>query len=154
MRPEYWQIWWFPSISWKFRWSRNGRKVDEIEHRGNKPDDPLASIKSNFRYFLICFLTIIYKKQYKKQRFLIQFAKLDTFPGSTQNFSKNLFGHFRPFFTIIWFFWPFQIVDLPQNINFHPTKKFWKPVFRLQTPLFLPNFHHPLFSILSFSGLT
>ena len=30
---------WFPSISWKFRWSRNGRKVDEIEHRGHQIED-------------------------------------------------------------------------------------------------------------------
>ena len=30
---------WFPSISWKFRWSRNGRKVDEIEHRGHQVED-------------------------------------------------------------------------------------------------------------------
>ena len=67
-----------------------------------------------FPYFFIGFLTIIYKKPYKKQWFLIQFAKLDRFPVSTQIFSKNLFGHFRPFFPIILFFWPFQI-EVPQG---------------------------------------
>ena len=27
------------NISWKFRWSRNGRKVGEIEHRGHQIED-------------------------------------------------------------------------------------------------------------------
>ena len=66
--------------------------------------DQLASFKSNFSLFFIGFLTIIYKTPYKKQEFLIQFANLDRFPGSTQKFSKTLFGHFRPFFGIISFF--------------------------------------------------
>ena len=57
-----------------------------------------------FLYFFIGFLTIIYKKPYKKQWFLIQFDKLDRFPGSTKIFSKNVVGHFRPFFAIILFF--------------------------------------------------
>ena len=57
-----------------------------------------------FPYFFIGFLTIIYKEPYKKQGFLIQFAKWDRFPTSTQMFSKNLFGHFRLSFVIIYFF--------------------------------------------------
>ena len=83
------------------------------------PDFKWPHLNPIFPYFFTGFLTIIYKKPYKKQGFLIQFAKLDTFPGSTKKFPKNIFGNFRPFFAITLFFWPFQIKDLPQNINFH-----------------------------------
>ena len=106
-----------------------------------------------FHYFFIVFLTIIYKKPYKKQRFLIQFAKLDRFPPSTQNFSKNLFGHFRPFFTIISFFWPFQIVDLPQNINFHSTKNSRSPFSASKLHLFSPTSTTPFFQFCRFPDL-
>ena len=53
-----------------------------------------------FPYLFIGFLTIIYKKPYKKQRFLIQFAKLDRFPVFTKKFQKMfsaIFCHYLVF---------------------------------------------------------
>ena len=35
---------WSPSIAWKLRWSRNCRKLDEIEHRGHQVEDPDSKI--------------------------------------------------------------------------------------------------------------
>ena len=58
--------------------------------------------------------------------------------------SKNLFGHFRHFFAIISFFWPFQIKDRPQNINFHSTKNSRSPLFASKLP-FSPPFSPPSF---------
>ena len=106
-----------------------------------------------FPYFFIGFLTIIYKKPYKKQWFLIQFAKLDRFPPSTQNFKKNLFGHFRPFFAIISFFWSFQIKDPPQNINFHPTKNSRSPFFASKLHFFCPTSTTHFFQFCGFPDL-
>ena len=106
-----------------------------------------------FPYFFIGFLTIIYKRPYEKQWFLIQFAKLYRFPGSTQNLSKNLFGHFRPFFAIISFFWPFQIVDLLQNINFHPTKNSGSPFFASKLHFFSPTSTTHFFQFCRFPDL-
>ena len=106
-----------------------------------------------FPYFFIGFLTIIYKKPYKKQWFLIQFAKLDRFPTSTQNFSKKTFGHFRPFFAIILFFWPFQIKDRPQNINFHSTKNSRSPFFASKLNFFSPTSTTPFFQFCRFPDL-
>ena len=106
-----------------------------------------------FHYFLIGFLTIIYKKPYKKQWFLIQFAELDRFPGSTQIFSKNLFGHFRPFFAIILFFLPLQIKDLPQNINFHSTKNSGSPFFASKLHFFSPTSTTHFFQFCRFPDL-
>ena len=117
------------------------------------PAFPVSHLNPIFPYFFIGFLTIIYKKPYKKQGFLIQFAKLDRFPASTQNSSKNLFGHFRPFFTIILFFWPFQIVDLPQNINFHPTKNSGSPFFATKLHFFSPTSTTHFFQFCGFPDL-
>ena len=106
-----------------------------------------------FPYFFIGFLTTIYKKPYKKQWFLIQFAKLDRFPPSAQNFSKKLSGHFRPFFASISLFWPFQIVDLPQNINFHPTKNSRSPFFASKLHFFSPTSTTHFFQFCGFPDL-
>ena len=71
-------------------------------------DDPFSEfwphLNPIFPCFFIGFLTIIYKKQYKKQGFLIQFATLDRFPNSTQSFQKMFSAIFGTFSLSCYFF--------------------------------------------------
>ena len=49
---------------------------------------------------------------------------------------------FGRFLIIFYIFDPRILKSYSKDIFFF-NDKFWKPIFGLQTPLFLPNFHHP-----------
>ena len=63
-----------------------------------------------FPYCLWGFLTINYEKQYKKQWFLIQCAKFDGFPTSTQKFFKKYFRPFSAVFSQLSYFFDLSIL--------------------------------------------
>ena len=121
-------------------WSQQCRKLARPESRtfGRNPNG---------------FLIVRYKKPYKQLWFLIQFAKLDRFPTSTQNFSKNLFGNFRPFFANILFFWPLHLEVRTKTIHFHPTTNSRSPFFASKLHFFSPIFTTPFFQFCRFPDL-